>query len=52
MMPITRFNFQPIGNGKPGPIYQNLLEAWSTEVGIDISNQANRYAKLSEVWVP
>ena len=52
MIPITRFNFQPIGNGKPGPIYQNLLEAWSTEVGIDISNQANRYAKLSEVWVP
>ena len=52
MIPITQFNFQPIDNGKPGPIYQNLLEAWSTEVGIDISNQANRYAKLSEVWSP
>ena len=25
MMPVTRFNSQPIGDGKPGPTYLRLL---------------------------
>ena len=52
MMPVTRFNFQPIGDGKPGPVYQQLLNAWSEEVGLDIPAQARKYAELAETWVP
>ena len=28
MIPVTRFNFQAVGNGKPGGIYRRLLAAW------------------------
>ena len=52
MIPITRFDFQSVGDGKPGPIYHSLLNAWSTEVGVDISAQAERYAELGRTWVP
>ena len=52
MMPITRFNFEPVGDGKPGPLYRRLLAAWSEEVGLDIAGQAREYAKLRETWKP
>jgi branched-subunit amino acid aminotransferase/4-amino-4-deoxychorismate lyase len=52
MQPITRFNFQPVGNGKPGPIYRKLLATWSQEVGVDIAGQALEYAKLAGTWRP
>jgi branched-chain amino acid aminotransferase len=45
MVPITRFNFQDISDGKPGPIYKKLMAAWSDQVGIDIIGQAAEYAK-------
>ena len=35
MLPVTRFNFRPVGDGKPEPIYRRLLKAWSEEVGVD-----------------
>jgi branched-chain amino acid aminotransferase len=40
ILPATRFNGHPIGTGRPGRIYQSLLAAWSTLVGIDIAAQA------------
>jgi len=52
MMPVTQFNFQPVGDGKPGPVYHRIIEAWSAEVGINISAQAERYAELAKTWVP
>ena len=52
MMPITRFEFQPVGDGKPGPIYRKLLAAWSEEVGVDIAAQAREYSKAARTWKP
>lgn len=40
MMPATRFNGLPIGDGQVGPITRQLLAAWSDRVGIDIAKQA------------
>ena len=52
MVPITRFDFQPVGDGTSGPIYQRLLAAWSEEVGVDIAGQAREYAGLMDSWKP
>jgi branched-chain amino acid aminotransferase len=52
MIPCTRFNFQPVGAGAPGPIYRRLLDAWSKEVGLDIAAQARDYAVKAETWTP
>lgn len=52
MIPCTRFNFQPIGEGRPGPIYRWLLEAWSEEVGLDIAAQAGEYGDRAASWRP
>ncbi len=40
VMPMTQVDRRPIGNGKPGPMSQRLLAAWSEAVGIDIVGQA------------
>ena len=37
--PCTRFNNIPVGSGKPGPLYNELLTAWSSRVGLDIERQ-------------
>ena len=39
LLPVTRFNQQPIGTGTPGPIFQQLIAAWSATVGVDIITQ-------------
>ena len=52
MIPCTRFNFQAIGDGRPGPIYSQILEAWSEEVGLDIAAQAREYEERSSTWRP
>jgi branched-subunit amino acid aminotransferase/4-amino-4-deoxychorismate lyase len=39
LMPVTRINGVPIGDGKPGPMAKRLLAAWSEEVGVDIAAQ-------------
>jgi branched-subunit amino acid aminotransferase/4-amino-4-deoxychorismate lyase len=45
LMPVTRINGVPIGDGKPGPIYRRLIEAWSRRVGVDIEQQMVEGAK-------
>lgn len=40
IMPSTKFNNLPVGDGKVGPITMRLLEAWSELVGMDIVAQA------------
>ena len=52
MVPITRFDFQPVGTGRPGPIYRRLIDAWSEEVGVDIPAQAREYADRAKSWAP
>ena len=52
MVPITRFDFQPVGTGRSGPIYRQLIDAWSEEVGVDIPAQAREYAKRAKSWAP
>ncbi len=52
MIPITRFNFQPVGAGRPGPVYRRLIEAWSEEVGLDVAAQAREYAERAKSWTP
>jgi len=40
IMPATKFNTLPVGDGKVGPVTTRLLEAWSDLVGLDIAAQA------------
>jgi branched-chain amino acid aminotransferase len=43
-LPIVECNGLSIANGKPGPTYNRLLSAWNDLVGLDIAEQARRYA--------
>ena len=40
IMPATKFNGLPVGNGEVGVITRQILTAWSALVGIDIQQQA------------
>ncbi len=42
--PVTTVDGRQIGDGKPGPITEQLLSAWSEAVGMDIVDQALRFA--------
>ncbi len=45
LMPVTRINGVPIGDGRPGPIVDRLLTAWSRRVGLDVRAQIIERAK-------
>ncbi len=40
LLPVTQFNQYQIGNGKPGPVFKKLMQAWSELVDVDIIAQA------------
>jgi branched-chain amino acid aminotransferase len=42
IMPATRFNGLPVGDGRVGRVTNRLLAAWSAKVGVDIVAQAQR----------
>ena len=44
VLPIVECERKPIGSGKPGPVYRQLLSAWNELVGLDIAAQARQYA--------
>jgi hypothetical protein len=44
MLPVTRYNGNVLGEGRPGRVYRRLLDAWSRRVGMDIPEQALRQA--------
>ena len=44
MLPCTRINGLPIGDGKPGTTFKRLIDAWSEEVGVDIIAQTRAFA--------
>ncbi len=39
MAPVTKVNGTPIGDGRPGPAYHEMMAAWSRLVGMDILAQ-------------
>jgi len=39
LLPVTKINGVPIGNGQPGPVFWKLIAAWSAAVGLDIPQQ-------------
>jgi branched-subunit amino acid aminotransferase/4-amino-4-deoxychorismate lyase len=39
LMPVTKINGLPLGDGKPGLVYRRLLTAWSEAVGLNIEQQ-------------
>lgn len=39
MAPVTKINGLAVADGKPGPIFEHLLAAWSAAVGMDIRSQ-------------
>ncbi len=41
-LPMTKVDNREIGDGKPGPITEQLLAAWSEMVGLDIVDQAEQ----------
>ncbi len=43
MAPVTTVDKRPVGAGTVGPVTQQLLAAWSENVGLDIVDQAVRY---------
>lgn len=45
ILPVTKFNDQLIGGGTPGPVFQELITAWSDLVGVDIVQQAVQAAQ-------
>ena len=48
ILPVTRFNGQPLGKGTPGPVTERLMAGWSDMVGFDIVQQARSYAQMAE----
>ena len=45
LLPVTRFNGRPIGEGLPGKLFRQLLEAWNDLVGIDVARQAELFSR-------
>jgi branched-subunit amino acid aminotransferase/4-amino-4-deoxychorismate lyase len=44
LLPATRINGAQVGDGRPGPVFQKLLQAWSQEAGLDIEAQITKAA--------
>ncbi len=45
ILPVTQVDRRPIGDGKPGPVTKQLLAALGESVGVDLIDQALKYAK-------
>ena len=45
LLPITQLDGQALGTGKPGTIFQRLVDAWSELAGVAIVAQARQFAR-------
>ncbi|MFV2066538.1 MAG: aminotransferase class IV [Pirellulales bacterium] len=45
LLPVVRCDGQPVGSGKPGPLYRKLLAAWNQRVDVNLPRQAERFAR-------
>lgn len=52
VLPATRVDKRQVGEGEPGPITRQLLAEWSKTVGVDIVQQAQRFAETAAAEVP
>ena len=43
VLPVSKVDQREIGDGRPGPIVEQLLSAWSETVGMDIVDQALQF---------
>jgi branched-chain amino acid aminotransferase len=43
ILPVSSINKSPIGNGPMGKITRKLLDAWSSEAGVDIVKQIKKW---------
>jgi len=50
MMHAATFESQIISDGKPGPIFTRIANAWKKRVGIDFVTQARAYEGRMEAW--
>lgn len=39
LLPATKINGVPIGDGRPGDLFRRLMGAWSARVGLDVAGQ-------------
>ena len=44
LLPATSLDGRPVGRGRPGAVFDRLLDAWSRGVGLDIRRQAETMA--------
>ena len=44
LLPVVAIDGAPVGDGEPGPVYRQLLAAWSARVGVDVPAQAVAFA--------
>ena len=49
IMSVTRFNGQPIGDGKPGPLTGKLTERWKEQLDFDFVAQAKGFIETQAV---
>ena len=47
LLPVSSLNGRRIGDGRPGPLYRQLISAWSAAVDVDIIAQYQRSADES-----
>lgn len=52
LLPVTSLNSVSIGDGKVGPIFNELLNKWGKNVGIDIAKQIQSWAKNQSTSSP
>src|SRR5690606_5251287 len=48
VVPATRVNGRPIGDGKPGPIVARLQNGWAERFGVDFVAQALSHLREAE----
>jgi branched-subunit amino acid aminotransferase/4-amino-4-deoxychorismate lyase len=44
LLPVTQFNLATVGTGRPGPVFQKLMDAWNVSIGVDVVEQMRRGA--------
>lgn len=44
LLPVVRFQHQPIADGTPGELFRKLLQSWTSMIGLDFPGQARRFA--------
>ena len=49
MLPVTKLNGLSIGNGKVGPIFNEILGKWSLNTGVNIKTQIQDWNKKTNL---